>query len=214
MGEIILNSWQGGNDISEKLLQGAAQLQLKLSSEQIRQIEGYLALLQKWNQVFNLTAITDLQQMLTHHVFDSLAAGRFITAKRYLDVGTGAGLPGIMLAILFPDKHFTLLDANSKKISFILQSAHQLHIKNITVVNQRIENYAPDSLFDGVISRAFSSLTDFVALCSRFIGEQGVLLAMKGPRAQEEARQLEWKYGIEEMNVPFLQEKRFMVIIS
>lgn len=203
MDKIILDQ----NQLSE----GVRLLGLALSNTQMEQIEGYLALLQKWNRVYNLTAIKDPKEMLTHHVLDSLAVGRFLTENRYLDVGTGAGLPGMMLAILFPQKQFTLLDSNSKKTSFIKQTAHQLGVKNVTVETTRIEGYQPEILFDGVVTRAFASLNDFVGLCEHFVKKEGVLLAMKGPKAAEEAKLLNKPCEIEKIEVPFLQEERFLV---
>lgn len=196
-----------------KLQEGAKQLGLCLNAGQFEQIEGYLALLQKWNRVFNLTAITKLEEMLTHHILDSLAVGKFIEAEKYLDVGTGAGLPGVILAILFPEKQFTLLDSNSKKTSFIKQAAHQLGIGNVEVIHSRIEAYVPDALFDGVISRAFSSLDDFISLCARFLKSEGVLLAMKGPKGREEAKPLRKGCEIHTVHVPFLAEERLLLAI-
>lgn len=197
-----------------KLQEGAKQLGLDLSLQQIKQIEEYLSLLQKWNRVFNLTAITKPQEMLTHHVLDSLAIGKFLKAHHYLDVGTGAGLPGVMLAILYPDKQFTLLDSNSKKTSFIKQTAHQLGLNNIEVIHSRIEDYQPEILFDGVMSRAFSSLEDFINLCTRLCKDNGFLFAMKGPKGLEELTGLKLACEVHILNIPFLAEQRVLLEIK
>ncbi len=202
------------SEIILKLQQGAKLLNLDLNLQQAQQIQNYLALLQKWNRVFNLTAITKPQEMLTHHVFDSLAVGVFLDKQRYLDVGTGAGLPGMMLAILFPEKQFMLLDSNSKKTSFIRQTAHQLGLKNVVVVTSRIENYHPDVLFDGVISRAFTSLREFAELCLPLVNEEGELLAMKGPKVFEELQDFAYDTYIEKVTVPFLEEERYLIKVK
>lgn len=206
MSKIILNM--------NKLSEGVKSLGLNLSYVQIQQVEAYLAALQKWNRVFNLTAITNPDEMLTHHIFDSLAVGRFLSAQHYLDVGTGAGLPGMILAILFPEKHFTLLDSNSKKTSFIKQTAHQLGLKNVSVITSRIEIYQPDVLFDGVISRAFSELSAFIDHCAHFVKDGGALFAMKGPKALEEVKSLAQSYELEKIKVPYLAEERYLVVVT
>lgn len=201
MGESIAN-----------LKAGCQALNLSLSEAQLMQIEGYLDQLTKWNRAFNLTAIKERSKMLTHHVFDSLAVAPFLAeGEHFLDVGTGAGLPGMMLAIVYPHKSFTLLDSNSKKTSFIKQTAHLLKINNVNVVTSRIEDFQPSELFDAVISRAFASLKDFVTLTERLAKSQGKLLAMKGPKVFEEVQDFSYDKHIEKITVPFLDEERYIV---
>jgi 16S rRNA (guanine527-N7)-methyltransferase len=199
--------------LKEKLRQGLQDLHLSLDALQIQQLECYLLLMQKWNAVYNLTAITDLDAMLSHHLLDSLAIAPYITAQNYLDVGTGAGLPGIPLAICFPDKKFTLLDSNSKKTGFLLEVVRQCQLKNVQVVHARIES-APLGLFDGVVSRAFSALNDFIAVAASQLKPGGVLLAMKGPKLQHELAHFVGEYKVHEITVPFLNEQRFLCIIK
>ncbi len=208
--------------IITKLHLGAKELSLDLTAGQYHAIEGYIALLQKWNRVFNLTAINDPTELMTHHILDSLAIQPFFKSGDYfLDVGTGAGLPGMMLAIVFPEKSFTLLDSNSKKTSFIKQAAYQLGMKNVEVVTARLESWTPPQPFDGVVSRAFASLPDFVKGCARLIKPgEGRVLAMKGPRVIEELKTLaspqgfHYSYQLHKIYVPFLNEERYLVSLS
>ncbi len=196
------------------LNQGLKALNLNFSSEQIGQIERYLNLLIKWNRTFNLTAIKEPEAMVTHHVLDSLAILPLLVGQRFLDVGTGAGLPGMMLAIACPTCHFVLLDSNSKKISFIKQAVHQLGVQNVEVVHSRIEDFEPLILFDEVISRAFTNLADFVRLCLRLLTSGGMLLAMKGPKVFEEIKECQYDVRIEKIDVPFLEEARYGVLVK
>ena len=199
---------------------GLKQFKLNLSATQVSGIAVYLQLLQKWNQVYNLTAIRNPDEMLTHHVFDSLAvAPLFESCTTVLDVGTGAGLPGLILAILFPTKQFTLLDSNSKKTSFLKQVVRELKLANVTIETCRLEAYQPLFLFDCVTSRAFASLDNFVELTQKLIQPAGQLLALKGPKSEVEAALLHekmpaLKIKVHPVTVPFLNELRFVVEIA
>ena len=199
--------------LKEKLIQGLKMLDLTLDSAQIEQLCQYLTLMQKWNAVYNLTAITAAEAMLSHHLLDSLAIWPYISAHAYLDVGTGAGLPGIPLAILFPEKQFTLLDSNSKKTGFLLEVVRQLGLRNVSVQHARIESAASGN-YDAVVSRAFSSLDDFVKVGAAQLKKSGVLLAMKGPKVIEELKNWREKYELHALTVPFLDEQRFLCIIK
>jgi len=199
---------------------GLKQLQLNLSATQLQEIEEYLQLLQKWNRVYNLTAIRKPAEMLTHHVLDSLAvANVFEPFQTILDVGTGAGLPGLILAIVFPNKQFTLLDSNSKKTSFLKQAMRDLNLQNINIATCRLETYQPEKRFDCVTSRAFASLSDFVNFTHRLIKANGQLLALKGPKAEAETQELSkqqpnLKAELKPIKVPFLAVERCVVIIK
>ncbi len=165
----------------EQLDEGLAAIKLELSTAQKQKLIEYLELLHKWNRVYNLTAIQDPQDMVTKHLIDSLAVAPYLTgAGPVLDVGTGAGLPGIPLAIYYPEIHFVLLDSNGKKTRFLQQVVATLALSNVTIVHARIEDYEQADGFNLIISRAFSSLNDMIAVTWRLLRAQGVLLAMKG----------------------------------
>ena len=178
--------------------------------------EKYLDLIQKWNQTYNLTAITNRNEMMTKHIADSLSINEFLHGENIIDVGTGAGLPGIPLAIMNPSLHFTLLDSNSKKTRFLIQAIYELELTNISVVHERAENYKPEKCFTSVVSRAFSSLTDMVAMTHHLCCSNGELLAMKGGET-EETSELPHGYQIKKIHKisdPNLKEARHLVILS
>ena len=139
-----------------------------------------MQLLEKWNKAYNLTAIRNKAAMIGLHLLDSLAVAPYIQGPRIIDIGTGAGLPGIPLAIYYPELQFTLLDSNAKKTRFVQQAILALGLKNVTVTHTRVEQYEPEQNFDTVITRAFASLPDILKLTSHLLSEQGILLAMKG----------------------------------
>ena len=145
----------------------------------------YLELLNKWNKVYNLTAIRDPHQMVSHHLLDSLSVAKHLWPGQWLDVGCGAGLPGMVLAIALPDRHFTMLDSNSKKTSFVQQAIIELGLSNASVICARVEDWRPPERFDGIISRAYSELGDFLRSTRHLISEQGKWAAMKGSPEQE-----------------------------
>jgi 16S rRNA (guanine527-N7)-methyltransferase len=177
----------------------------------------YLGELAKWNKTYNLTAVRDPQQMVIRHIFDSLAAAPLLRGKRIIDVGTGAGLPGIPLALCLPDCHFTLLDSNGKKIRFVQHAVGELGLANVFPVQARAESYEPEILFDTVISRAFTSLAEFVANSGELLSPGGCLLAMKGKLPAEELQALPpaWRATqIEVLQVPGLEAERHMVVLE
>jgi 16S rRNA (guanine527-N7)-methyltransferase len=169
----------------EELQRGSAQLGISLSAEEQKKLLDYLALLRKWNKVYNLTAIRDEQQMVSHHLLDSLAVMPHLWAGRWLDVGCGAGLPGIVLAVMRPNWQFTLLDSNSKKTSFVQQAIIELELHNARVHCARVEDWKPTERFDGIISRAFSELGDFLCSTQHLLAQQGRWAAMKGAPENE-----------------------------
>lgn len=146
----------------------------------------YLDLMLQWNRVFNLTNITDPKNMILLHILDSLSIDPFLQGERILDVGTGAGLPGIPLAIIHPEKHFVLLDSNNKKTRFLTQALLELQLSNVTVEHARVEKYHPTTLFHCILSRAFSSLRMMIEQSEHLLAENGVFLAMKGIYPEKE----------------------------
>lgn len=176
--------------MSEEWLDGVNRLSIELSLGQQELLQQYLQLLQRWNKVYNLTAVRDPQQMLPLHLWDSLSVVGLVAGDNCLDVGSGAGLPGIPLAIFYPDRQFTLLDTNGKKTRFIQQAASELKLNNVQVVQQRVEQWQPDRKFTAIISRAFASLADFVTVSAAHLQDDGILYAMKGRYPEQEITEL------------------------
>jgi 16S rRNA (guanine527-N7)-methyltransferase len=198
------------------LRQGIADLGLALPQSATGRLLDYLALLAKWNRVYNLTAIREETKWVSHHLLDSLAVVPHLPAGRLVDVGSGAGLPGIPIAFACPDRQVTLLDSNQKKGAFLTQSSTELALANVKVVIERSESYRPDHDFDVVISRAFSSIADFIRLAGHLCRPGGVLVAMKGARPDAEIAQLpdSWKAEtIIPLYVPQLDAERHLVML-
>ena len=163
-------------------------------------------MLERWNRKVNLTAVRDRDAMVTVHILDSLAARPLLHGTTVLDIGTGAGFPGLPLAIVEPDRRFVLLDSNNKKIQFVQHAAAVLGLANVEAVKARAEDYAPGYRFDTVIARAVASLPQLLELAGHHVGEGGVFIALKGRYPAEELRQIPggWDYTIEELSVPGL----------
>ncbi len=196
---------------------GLARLHLPAEEGQIAALLRLLALIGKWNKVYNLTAIKDPREMLTHHLLDSLAVLPYLHGRRIIDVGTGAGLPGLPLAIMSPQREFVLLDSNNKKTRFVTQAVIELGLQNVTVQNLRVEEYRPAALFDTVVSRAFASLAEMVRLTQALRAPDGVFLAMKGQAPAEEISELPAGFKIQEiaaLTVPGLEAERHAVVIA
>lgn len=174
----------------------------------------YLSLLNKWNAAYNLTAIRDMESMVSKHLLDSLAVLPWLQGDYILDVGTGAGLPGIPLAIAQPQRRFVLLDSNGKKVRFLNEVKRQLALTNLEVVQFRVENYHPNQGFDTVTSRAFSSLEQMIFWTEHLIAEQGVWLAMKGRYPEEELSVLNRSYRVHEYAVEGVDGERCCVLID
>ena len=192
---------------TNKLIDGMAQL--GLPTEQAAAIMAYLQLLQKWNKTYNLTAIDQLADMVTHHALDALAVLPWYTGQRIIDVGTGGGIPGFIIAIMCPDKSVTLLDAVGKKARFMRQVKRSLDLPNTEVVHARVENYFPDEKFDVVTSRAFAELSQFLRLTAHLGAEHAQYLAMKGPRHEPLDEGLGFaQVVVRDIQVPFLDEQR------
>jgi len=193
---------------------GLSELSIKASDNQIDQLIQYLTLLEKWNKVYNLTAIRDPKEMLIKHLLDSLTVIPHVTGSRIVDVGTGGGLPGIPLAIMFPEKQVDLLDSNSKKTRFLIQAKAELGLENTIVIHDRVENYQPDELYDSVISRAFASMADMLHWTNHLLSDQGVWWAMKAQKEFEDLSVLPGKVRIQEtidLKVPGLDADRMLL---
>ena len=165
--------------------------------------------LERWNRKVNLTAVRDIDEMVTTHIADSLVAAPLIEGKTALDVGTGPGFPGLPLAIAMPERHFTLLDSNNKKIMFVQHVAGLLGLNNVSAVKGRGEDYAPGHGFDTVIARALAALPRLVEIAGHHVGEDGVFVALKGRYPVEELEQLvqigaPWRHDVLELDVPGL----------
>lgn len=200
----------------EQLLQqGLEQLSLELDSSQQQALLQHLKLIQKWSSAYNLTAILNVNDMVIKHLLDSLAVSAFLHGDNILDVGSGAGLPGIPLAIANPDKHFNLLDSNGKKVRFMQNAAHELGLNNVTVTKHRIENYAADSCFSSIVTRAFGSISQIVELTRRLLCEDGKILAMKA-NVEQLTQPLPQGYCLDAnvLDIPLLAAQRHLVIIS
>lgn len=191
-------------------------LGVSLTEHQQSTLLNFVALLIKWNKVYNLTAVRDPQKILDRHIVDSLSVLPFLKGKRLIDIGAGAGIPGIPLAIVQNENQFVLLDSNRKKTRFMQQAKTELLLSNVSVVHARVENYQPDQLFDTVISRAFASLLKMAQWSSHLVGEEGVLLAMKGSYPEQEISELANSFEIKavhQIEYPGLDADRYLVEI-
>lgn len=204
----------GGMILHQKLIQGLESLELTPDPEHVQRLEAFLDLLVRWNRVYNLTSIRERDAMFSKHLLDSLSVHRYITGPRVLDVGSGAGLPGIPLAIIAPTLGFVLLDSSNKKTRFIRQAVIELGLENVDVQQQRIESFDPGYRFDTVISRAFAALGDFVTTTGRLLGANGRLLAMKGRYPEDELDNLPEGFGLQavhSLQVSGLDAERHLV---
>lgn len=201
------------NELTTKLLLEDGLKQFELDSFAAPLLQ-YLLLLNKWNLAYNLTAVRDLESMVSKHILDSLAIIPWIKGPRILDVGTGAGLPGIPLAITNPEIQFVLLDSNGKKIRFLNEVKRQLDLKNLEVVQFRVENYHPAQGFDTVISRAFSSLEQMIHWTQHLIAVDGIWLAMKGRYPDTELNMIHHQYRVERYTVAGIDGERCCVLID
>ncbi len=204
-------------NLANNLSQGLDVLQLNLSGSIQTQLLNYLELLAKWNRVYNLTAVRDMRDMVPKHVLDSLAVLPYVCGTKILDVGTGAGLPGLLLAIARPDWQCVLLDSNAKKIRFVKQAVIELQIENVEVVCTRIEAFNPPFEFSTMISRAYASLHNFYMQTKRLCAVDGCLLAMKGVYPETEiAQMVDLPVHLEcfPLQIPQLQAQRHLIVIQ
>ena len=203
--------------LAQQLAQGVSELGLTLPAGAQERLLAYLGLLQKWNRVYNLTAVRDTHRMVSQHLLDCLAVVPQVTAETLLDVGSGAGLPGIPLALALPEARMTLLDSNHKKAAFLTQAVTELKLGNTVVVRERVETWKPPRGFAVVISRAFSDLAEFVSLAGRHVAAEGRLVAMKGVHPYEEIAQLPQGWQVLQvipLQIPGLRAQRHLVTIG
>ncbi len=191
---------------------------IELPDQQKQQLLGYVGMLDKWNKAYNLTSVRDPQQMLVRHILDSIVVNPHLQGSRFIDVGTGPGLPGIPLAIVRPDAHFTLLDSLGKRVRFLRQVQHELGLNNIEPVQSRVEAFPAEPPFDGVISRAFASLQDMLSWCHHLPAKGlGRFYALKGVRPDEELAHLSEGVSLESivrLQVPELEGERHLVVLK
>lgn len=203
--------------LDTKLVQGLTALGLHADAGARERVLTYVRLLDKWNRVYNLTAVRDVDDMLTQHVLDSLAVLPHLSGSSLVDVGSGAGLPGIPIAIMCPHMRITLLDSNHKKAAFLQQAAIELALPNVAVVCERAEAWRPAQRFDVVISRAFAELAHFVTLAGHLCAEDGVMIAMKGLYPDEELANVPPDYrmvSVQRIGVPGLAADRHLVLLQ
>ncbi|MBI3570871.1 MAG: 16S rRNA (guanine(527)-N(7))-methyltransferase RsmG [Gammaproteobacteria bacterium] len=202
--------------LEKRLQQGLRDMGLDLPSRIPEKLLDFLELLEKWNKTYNLTAVRDPEQMVPRHLLDSLSVLPYLQGPRVLDIGTGAGLPGIPLALARPDLEFTLLDSNAKKTRFATQALHELGLKNVAVVQERVEKFHPAEKFDTLIARAFASIPDMLAASRHLCAPNGRFLVMKGVFPQEELAAVTngYRAEVKALTIPGLDAARHMVILA
>ena len=194
------------------LVEGLHRMSLNLSDQMIDQLMAYLNLIEKWNRVYNLTAIRERDEMVKLHFLDSLSILNYVEMEHVLDVGSGAGFPGIVLAITKPELKVTVMDSVNKKTTFMQQVKSELSLTNLNVVNARVEDYQPTILFDGVITRAFSSIQNMLLMTQHTLQKNGAWLAMKSKDVKEELEALDQnQYTLISLEVPFINAERYLV---
>lgn len=197
------------------LQQGLQALGIAYDESQIELLLKFIKLIEKWNKAYNLTAVRNREDMVRLHLLDSLAVLPFIRGHHVVDIGTGAGLPGIPLAIFLPSVKFILIDSNSKKTRFVQQAILELKLKNVTVLHSRVESFRPDSLFSTVIMRAFANLQDIIQLTKHLIDVQGILLAMKGQKPNsQEIEAFTSPYSVVQLDIPGVEAARCLIQIE
>ena len=193
-----------------------AQAEIQLTDLQKDQLIQLVQLLHKWNKAYNLTSVRDPQEMLVKHILDSIIVSTYLQGDRFIDVGTGPGLPGLPLAIINPTKQFVLLDSLGKRISFIRNAVRELGLTNVEPVLSRVEEYQPEQKFEGVLSRAFASLKDMTDWCHHLPKENGYFYALKGIYHEDEVQELDKKFEVKDvitLNVPELVGERHLIVL-
>ena len=203
--------------IERAIIEGCERLEIQLPEGACARLTAYLTLLERWNRAYNLTAVREPEAMVVRHLLDSLSILPWLEGPRVLDVGSGAGLPGIPLAIARIKYEFCLLDSNGKRTRFLTQVTAELRLPNVSVVRSRVEDYRPVTLFNSVVSRAFATLADLVANAGRLCAPTGRLLAMKGIFPDDELARLPPTYqvvGVYPLRVPHLDAERHLVHLA
>ena len=193
-----------------------AQAEIQLTDRQKDQLIQLVQLLNKWNKAYNLTSVRDPQEMLVKHILDSIVVSPYLQGDRFIDVGTGPGLPGLPLAIINPTKQFVLLDSLGKRISFIRNAVRELGLTNVEPILSRVEEYQPEQKFDGVLSRAFASLKDITDWCHHLPKKDGYFYALKGIYHEDEVQELDKKFEVKDvitLNVPELIGERHLIVL-
>jgi len=204
------------DSLLDKLAEGLTALPLDLNTADQNRLIDFIHLLVKWNRAYNLTAVRQPEQMVVRHLLDSLVIGPYLQGNRVLDAGTGAGLPGIPLALAYPDHHFTLLDSNGKKIRFVTQAVAELGLANVDVIQSRAEAFQPAGRFDTITARAYASIEELVSQTKHLLADGGQYLIMKGVYPVAEVEAMPTGYRIEashQLNVPKLDAERHLLIV-
>lgn len=218
-------------DIKQKLIEGMTEMGVEFTPIQIEQLMLYITEFEKWNKAYNLSAVRELEQMIGRHLLDSLSVvpwlketselaeklGQSPKFESIIDVGTGGGLPGIPLSIMFPQIRWTLLDSNGKKMRFLFHIKTLLKLDNVTIENCRVESFQPDQKFDAVISRAFASLQDMTDGCGHLLKPEGIFLAMKGLFPQDEIEPIKNKIRLLEtikLKVAATEGERHLLVLQ
>ena len=204
------------NEERARLIEGASALGVALGEPQARKLQRLLDELARWNRAYNLTSIDDRNGMLTHHLLDSLSVAPHVAGETVADVGTGAGFPGLPLAIVDPRRRYTLIDSNNKKIRFVTHAVRALGLANVEPLHARVEDLAPARPFDTVVARALAPLPRLLAQVRPLCGPRSRVLAMKGARLDEELRDLDAAWHLEEvvaLRVPGLEAGRALAVL-
>ncbi|MFO7278048.1 MAG: 16S rRNA (guanine(527)-N(7))-methyltransferase RsmG [Pseudomonadota bacterium] len=199
------------------LIGGAAALGVTLSEADAARLLRLLGELERWNRAYNLTSIDEREEMITHHLLDSLSVHPYLKGERIADVGTGAGFPGLPLAVVNPDRRFTLIDSSNKKVRFVAHAARTLGLTNVEPVHARAEGLEPAEPFDTVVARAFAAIPELLRVVAGLCGPGTRVIAMKGRRPDDEIAAIgaDWRLvGVEPVTVPQLGEERHLILIE
>lgn len=211
-------STRHGPALEDSIESGVRAMGFPIDPEQARRLGVFLRMLEKWNRSINLTAVRDPHEMVARHILDSIAAMPWVRGPRLLDVGSGAGLPGLPVAIMRPDLRVSLLDSRGRRIQFLNLVAAQLELENVETVHCRVQQYRPRAKFDTLAARAFAAIPELLSATSHLCRRQGRILALKGHRPDTELRDLEQSHGVvtavHRVDIPGLRAQRHIVVIE
>ncbi|MGH8497234.1 MAG: 16S rRNA (guanine(527)-N(7))-methyltransferase RsmG [Methylococcales bacterium] len=202
------------SDLLGQLADGLDELEIDHSPEILSKLLEFRVLLSKWNKTFNLTAIRDAEAMISYHLLDSLSVSAYLQGQRVLDIGTGPGLPGIPLSMLHADKFFVLIDCNGKKTRFVRQAVLELGLTNVEVIQERVERFNNELLFDTIVTRAFSTISGILSSSAHLLKERGQLLAMRGRFPDRETRHPGFAARLIPIRVPGLHAERHILVLK